>query len=317
MREGAKASHITRVIAEMNDRLMSRILQLGEEKLGPAPEPYCWITLGSEGRCEQTFKTDQDNGLILSTANAEAAGYFERLAEFARDALERCGYPRCPGGYMASNPFWRQSLEGWKGYFAEWIGGAKARSVEDALIFFDMRAVAGDASLFERLAAHNRELLKTGTFFKSVLAHISLELKPPLGFFRTFVVERTGEHKKQLDLKMCGTGPIVNAARLLALDAGIRHTNTVDRLRAVQSAQGEDSGLIGQLEEAFEFLTMLRLECQLREARAERPVGNYIDPETLTNLQRALLKEAFQTVARAQALIESRFRSAVWLQLGR
>jgi len=46
-------------------------------------------------------------------------------------------------------------------------------------------------------------------------------------------------------------------------------------------------------------------------------VSNYITPESLTHLQRSLLKEAFRAAARAQALIEEKFRTAIWSQLGR
>ena len=102
MREGARASHITRVVAELNDRLIAKILELAEAKLGPPPVPYCWVVMGSEGRREQTFKTDQDNALIYADPaeedRARAGEYFEALAVFAQEALERCGYPRCPGG---------------------------------------------------------------------------------------------------------------------------------------------------------------------------------------------------------------------------
>ena len=321
MREGAKASHITRVAAEINDRVMARILDLAHAEFGPPPVPYCWVTFGSEGRCEQTFKTDQDNALIYSDVTADNIDvvdkYFTSLAAFASDALERCGYPRCTGGYMASNPFWRQSLNAWKQYFSEWIDGGKRRSVEDALIFFDMRPVAGDVSLFESLAAHNRDLLQNATLFKSVLAFISTEHKPPLGFFRTFVVERTGDHKDELDLKMHGAGPIINAARLFALDSGIRHTNTVDRLTALESVEGQDPKLMRDLRDAFEFLMLLRLECQLRQTRSGEALNNYVKPESLTALQRSLLKETFQTIVRTQGVIEAKFRSPVWWQLGR
>ena len=320
MREGARASHITRVVAELNDRLMVKILQFAEARLGPPPVPYCWTVLGSEGRREQTFKTDQDNALIYANpaqqSAAEVAGYMTALAEFARDALERCGYPPCIGGYMASNPRWRQPLPAWQHIFRSWIREGELHATEDALIFFDIRPVAGDFSLFEALAASNREALKDARFFKSVLGCISVTVKPPLGFFRTFVVERSGEHKEELDIKSYGTSPIVNAARLFALDAGIDHTNTVDRLCALQSQEGQGASLLRDMQEAFEFLTLLRLENQLRQARAGEPLSNYIRPEKLTHLQRNSLKEAFHTIARVHSVIDERFRTAVWAQLG-
>ncbi len=321
LREGANASHMTRVVAEINDRLIAKILQFGEAQLGPAPVPYCWVVLGSEGRREQTFKTDQDNALIFADIGDEPAArdYFARLAAFVQDALATCGYPPCPGGYMASNPKWRQPLSAWIHYFHTWTTEAELHGTEDALIFFDMRPVAGDFSLFQELSTRTREFLRDARQFKSVLAMVSTAHKPPLGFFRNFVLERTGEHKNQLDLKMFGTGPIVNAARLLALDAGVEATNTLDRLAALSSSSGADEGaaIVRDLQEAFEFLTLLRVECQLRQVREGEPLSNYVAPDALTHLQRSLLKEAFRATARAQALIETKFRTAIWSQLGR
>jgi len=318
LREGAKASHVTRVLAEVNDRLIVKILQLGETKLGPAPVPYCWVVLGSEGRREQTFKTDQDNALIFAdSVDAAAREYFVQLALFAQDALSTCGYPLCSGNYMASNPQWRQPLESWIHYFRTWITEAELHGTEDALIFFDMRPAAGDFSLFEKLMSSTQARLKDAGMFKSVLACVATTHKPPVGFFRSFVLERSGEHKNQLDLKTYGTGPIVNAARVFALHMGIEHTNTVDRLSALASAGGEHAALFGELQEAFEFLTLLRLECQLRQVREGQPLSNFVAPESLTHLQRSLLKEAFRTIARGQGVVEDTFRTAIWSTLGR
>jgi CBS domain-containing protein len=241
MREGARASHITRVVAELSDRVMAKILKLAEERVGPPPVPYCWVVLGSEGRREQTFKTDQDNALLYADPTDDertrASEYFEGLAAFAQQALERCGYPPCPGGWMASNPRWRMPLSAWQAMFKQWIEEAEYHPVEDALILLDMRPVAGDVTLYQRLGAVIAEQLKGASFFKSILACISIGRKPPLGFFRTFVLDRSGEHKEELDIKETGTGPIVEAARLFAVDAGITHTNTVDRLTALTAAE--------------------------------------------------------------------------------
>jgi CBS domain-containing protein len=318
MREGAKASHITRVVAELNDRLTAKILELAMRKLGPAPVPYCWVVMGSEGRREQTFETDQDNALIYADPpeeeRANAEEYFAALAEFVADALERCGYPRCPGGYMASNPRYRLSLATWLKTFDVWIDEAEYHDTEDATILFDMRPVAGDLSLCDKLWSHVAEHLKTAGFFKSILGSVAISRKPPLGFFRTFVVEGGGEHKEELDIKSFGTGPIVDAARLFALDAGVSQTNTGDRLSALQAAGYLDGTTLTDLREAFEFLTMLRLENQLQQAREGVPLSNYVSPRKLTHLQKGLLREAFQTVARVQSAIDDRFRTAVWTQ---
>jgi CBS domain-containing protein len=319
IRESARASHITRVVAEINDRVMKKILDLAGEQLGEAPMPYCWVVLGSEGRREQTFKTDQDNAVIYADPDEgtrrKAEEYFERLAVFAQDALARCGYPACLGGFMASNPRWRKPLSEWKADFHHWITDPVMRGVQDALIFFDMRAVAGNFHLLQELTSYNRELLQHASLFKSVLAHVSINHKPPLGFFRTFVVEQSGEHKDELDVKLFGTWPIVNIARLFALETGIDQTNTVDRLHAHKSSNPADQQLFDELEQAFEFLTLLRLERQSQQMRSAQQLTNYVSPESLTHLQRSLLKEAFQTIGRGQSLVDQRYRSAVWSQL--
>lgn len=319
MREGAKASHVTRVVAELNDRVLAKILELAERELGKPPAPYCWVVLGSEGRREQTFKTDQDNGLIYVDVPEEkrrdAEEYFEKLVTYVSSALERCGYPPCPGGFMATNPRWRQPMSQWQDYFRAWITDPQQITAEDALIFFDMRAVAGERSLADRLWQQIHERLKTGNLFKSILAFITINHKPPLGFFRQFVVDRSGAHKDEFDLKLHGTGPIANAARLWCLDAGITEANTIDRLNALKKAGYGNSKLITDLIESMEFLTALRLEHQLQLAQSGGKVSNYVNPGKLSQLQRTLLKEAFEAITRAQDLIKSTFETWVWTQL--
>ena len=246
MREGARASHITRVVAELNDRLMTKILELAEAKLGPPPVPYCWVVLGSEGRREQTFKTDQDNALIYADPAEDRSRGCERI-------LRRAGGLRAGGagalrlsglhGWLHGQQSAMATAAGQPGKNASRHGSAKASSTP--------RRTRSSSSTCVRLRATSRcsinwqrtttERLKNAGFFKSILGCISITVKPPLGFFRTLVVERSGDHKEQLDLKSYGTSPIVNAARLFALDAGVEHTNTVDRLATLQSSGHADA----------------------------------------------------------------------------
>ncbi len=317
MREGAKPSHITRILAELNDRVVAKILELGERDLGPPPGPYCWVVMGSEGRQEQTFKTDQDNALIYDDIpdSAAAERYFEQLARFVSVALQRCGYPPCEGGFMATNSRWRQSLSAWKSHFTTWITDPVQATAEDAFILFDMRPVAGSPHLYTELWKHNRELLKSANLFQSIFAFISINHKPPLGFFRQLVVERSGQHKDELDLKLKGTGPIVNAARIWSLEAGVQEINTIDRLRGLATAGTVDVKLLADLRDGFEFLTSLRLEHQLQQAKNGTRISNYINPAALSPLQKGLMKETFEAITRAQSLIKSKFETWVWTQL--
>ncbi len=141
LKEGAKASNITKIITEINDRLVRKVLEFAERKHGKSPVPYCWIAFGSEGRKEQTFKTDQDNAIIYSDPATEAEAtaakkYFAVFAEYVRDNLLQCGFPPCPANYMASNPQWCQPLKVWKKYYATWIANPTPDAVLNSLTLF-------------------------------------------------------------------------------------------------------------------------------------------------------------------------------------
>eukprot|EP00362_Geleiidae_sp_MMETSP1317_P002498 CAMPEP_0201283772 /NCGR_PEP_ID=MMETSP1317-20130820/47077_1 /ASSEMBLY_ACC=CAM_ASM_000770 /TAXON_ID=187299 /ORGANISM="Undescribed Undescribed, Strain Undescribed" /LENGTH=90 /DNA_ID=CAMNT_0047601287 /DNA_START=35 /DNA_END=304 /DNA_ORIENTATION=- len=71
IKEGGKAGNITRMIAVLNEHILDRLLTLLQEEMGPPPVRFCWLLLGSEGRSEQTFRTDQDNAIIYADPEGE------------------------------------------------------------------------------------------------------------------------------------------------------------------------------------------------------------------------------------------------------
>ena len=149
------------MISSLNDQLAVRILELAAPKFDLSGVALCWLGMGSEGRSEQTIATDQDNGLIFATDAEDAApdAIRERLLPFARavnDAMDRCGYPLCKGGVMASNPRWCASLPEWKAAFANWIDRGDPDSLLAASIFFDFRALWGDVATRRRAARRRR-----------------------------------------------------------------------------------------------------------------------------------------------------------------
>src|SRR5205085_2117416 len=106
------------------------------------PGPWCWLALGSEGRMEQTFATDQDNALIYTEPRAKAA--FLAFADEVNHGLAACGFPLCTGDVMARNPRWCLTPEEWLGLFGGWIERPEGEALLNASIFFDFRALAGD-----------------------------------------------------------------------------------------------------------------------------------------------------------------------------
>lgn len=292
MAQGIAAEQLTRFISTFNDQLTARVVELEWKEMGGA----CWIALGSEGRVEQTLATDQDNALIFTvpenlTADEMRARYLP-VAKRINDALAECGYPLCRGNVMASNPAWCLSLEEWRGVFLNWVTIGSQQSLLHASIFFDFRAICGKRELAQDLRLWLARVAADQPRFLHQMAENALLNRPPLGVLRDFVVGR--EHK--LDLKVNGITPFVDAARIFALANGVVHTSTVLRLqqsaKAIHVPEMEVEGWC----DAFLYIQMLRLGHHHQGA-----ADNLIDPESMNELDRRILKEAFRQARKVQA----------------
>jgi CBS domain-containing protein len=317
---GAGAAEIGRLVAELNDRLVRRALDLvltATEAAGGGqpPVPFTWLVAGSEGRREQTLKTDQDNGLVYRDPPAEreaaAAAFFERLAAAMGQALSRLGFPPCAGGFMASNPRWCQPERVWRQYFESWMETPDPEALLRASLFCDLRPVAGADHVGSALWEWVCERAPSRILFLRHMAKGALERPVPLGFFGGFVVERSGAHKDQLDLKARGIFPITQAMRTYALSLGVRDTNTLDRLGTAGTRGLFTASEVAEVSDAYEVMARLRLRHQLDCLDAGVAPDNFIAPHTLGKAGRLLLKEAFKTIAWVQRHLEDRFQTSL------
>jgi CBS domain-containing protein len=312
--EGAKANNITRLVAVLNDHIVSRVLSLLVEEIGPAPHRWCWLMMGSEGRKEQTIKTDQDNALIYEDPGDDwesvkkAKLYFRRLGNEAIKHLEACGYPLCPGDMMASNPTWRKPYSTWQGYFDKWMAAPEPEAVLHSTIFFDFRPGYGDVKISERLRDHVAKVAPKRGVFLMHLAKNALATKAPLSFFRDFIVEKDGKYKNRVDLKTRGLVPFVDFARVLSLMRGIKETNTIERLEALVEGEHIPRELYAETREAYEFQMHVRLVHQFRRLQAGLTPDNYIDPVDLSDSEKQTLKEAFGVINRLQSFVRSELK---------
>jgi CBS domain-containing protein len=305
LKEGAKASNITKIITELNDRLVRKVLEIAEKKFGRPPVPFCWISFGSEGRKEQTFKTDQDNAIIYADAatpeqEGRARAYFTEFAIFVRDSLVKCGFPLCPADYMASNPKWCQPLKVWKSYFSSWIAHPTPDAILRSLIFFDFRPLHCGEDLAEELRVFLKAQLAGRNLFLAQMAAVTTKNRPPLGFFKTFLVEKDGEHKDELNLKLRGIGPLVDIVRLFALETGVWETSTLERIQAMKGKHPTIDSIGDELGQAFEIITLLRIHHQVEQLERGETPDNFINPSMLSNLEKRILKESFQVISRVQ-----------------
>jgi CBS domain-containing protein len=315
LREGTRATNIIRIISELNDRVVRKVLELAEQAFGPPPVPYCWLALGSEGRKEQTFRTDQDNALVyadvVDSQRAKVADYFRRFTVYLRNGLVQCGFEACPANYMASNPDWCQPISVWKRYFSTWISEPTPEAVLKSLIFFDFRPLHGDEALARELREHFGGLIPDYPVFLGFLANMLVRNRPPIGFFGGVAVERNGEHKDGLNLKIKGVAPLVDIARLFALEKGIQTASTTERLEALRGGTSLIAELVDELEYAFEFVTLLRVHHQFRQLEAGQPIDNFIRLDDLSNLERQSLKNAFRLIIRIQDLVMDRYKGFI------
>lgn len=308
--QGAAAGHLTRMISSLNDQLTIRILELLAPRFDLAGIALCWLGMGSEGRSEQTIATDQDNGLIFTSSDGEAAPdpLCERLLPFARavnEALDRCGYPLCKGGIMASNPRWCASLSEWKTAFANWIDRGDPDSLLDASVFFDFRALWGDSRLADALRADVAARAQANPRFLKQMSDNALRNRPPLSWFGELEGAEDEAGVEGIDLKMNGSVPFVDAARIFALAAGVTATNTVERLQQAGSVRGIPAVEVKAACDAFEYVQLLRLREQHRRGSDGGAANPNVAPlDLLPDLDRRILREAMREARRLQQRLE-------------
>ncbi len=318
-RLGMRTEDLIALNTEVNDRLTVRVLDLVHANwLEKAPAPvamlrWAWISLGSEGREEMSLKTDQDNSLIYEQPSAHAEAHqahtwFLQLAEAANEALAACGFILCQGEVMARNPKWCQPLPAWKQTFRRWILEPDPKALMHASIFFDLRHLYGDESLVNALLDDLKLALRDERGFLPFMMHNAQTNKPPLSFFKRFVLERSGEHRNTFDVKLRGLMPIVDVARVLALEHGyFTSTNTLDRLEHVASEQPESAETANNASDAYRYLIQIRLTQHLEALEANEPLHNHIDPSKLTKVQQQMLKAVFGIISDMQEVLSHRY----------
>jgi CBS domain-containing protein len=304
--EEVGAAPATRVLSRLNDAIVERVLALLASRFRLPPARWCWLGLGSEGRLEQTLSTDQDNGLVFSASDdGEARHLRELFLPFARatnQALAECGFPLCDGEVMAGNPRWCLSLSEWLESFSAWVRTPEPEALLNAAIFFDFRPLAGDAGLAADLRRALAELTRGNEIFLRMMTVNALAAAPPLGRLRDFAVE--AESGGRIDLKKFGSRIFVDAARILALGAGIAETGTAPRLRRV-AAEGVMTGADAEAwVHAFHAVQGARLAAQVA---AEGRSGNLVDPSRLNDFDRRVLLEALRQARTMQQLLRSRY----------
>lgn len=288
------AADLGRITTALGDAVRRRVLALVEAELGPPPAAYSWLALGSVARDEEGLGSDQDHGLVVAEEGYD--DWFAALAERVTDTLEQCGWPRCPGGVMATNPQWRMTPGAWQDRLAGWAREPSSDAVLALSTVLDMRHLAGDPSLTARVLDGR----VSSPLLVGHLAAQAVRMRPPLGFFRNFVLEQEGEHRDTLDLKR-GISAVVQVARVLALRAGSGAVSTLARIEVATAAGALDRAQSEDLRAALELMEHLRVRHQVSQLRAGERPDNHVAPSRLSERERRLLRDAFGIVRSAQS----------------
>lgn len=308
---GASAHHVTRVLTLLNDHTVTRAIALCQEAAPEPTVPFTWVAFGSEGRCEQTLVTDQDNGIVFDAPDSDADAVRAELLPLARrinSALARCGFKLCPGNIMAGNPELCLSRGEWEARFARLIRSNTPENLLRSSIYFDLRPVDGPAWPVADLRGRILEQARDNSLFRRMMAGNALQQSPPLGLLRDFVTEKDDAGERTLDLKTSGLTPFVDGARLLSLEGAIDETSTACRLTAAGEAGLVQPEVVEAWSGAFAHLQWRRLERHQECARAGESPTNRLNPDRLNALDRRVLKEAFRQARDLQKRLAVRYQ---------
>lgn len=301
--QGVKVRHITALLGRLNAQIYRKLWELIAPK--EIIDNSCLIVMGSEGRREQTLRTDQDNALIVRDGFDHPD--LENSAKRLNDALVACGFPLCDGGVMARESFWRKPKAAFKAQIAACTDAPDAEKLMQLAILYDGRAVAGDESLLNGVKLNLIEQFNDNATLLSNFARGTLAFETPLSLFANFVTAKD-DHAGEMELKKGGLFAIVQGVRSLSVERGIKETGTFERIELLASAGVLEQEMASDLIEAFDFLLTLRLGSQLEKlSRRQRP-DNYINPAKLSKIERDILRDSFKIVDRFKKLIGYHFK---------
>mgnify|MGYP001765149815 CR=1 FL=1 len=301
-RQGVKADLIAEITSDLNRRLFAKLFELTAPK--SILSKGCLMIMGSEGRGEQTVRTDQDNGLLLAGPVAE-----EDLTAFRKlftSALERLGFPPCPGNIMVRNPIWSMPVEDFIRQVKGWVMTPEENTPMYLAILADAIPVGRNPDLLARAKSALFDVLRGE---KIHMAHFAkaIDMFAGSGGMLNALMSSVGR-EDAINLKKAGVFPIVHGIRSYAIEKGIADTGTLTRIEALAAQGALDGDMAKELAGAFRYLMELRLRSQLAAVKHGNPEAEAdIKPSTLTTLERDLLRDALRVVKEFRELVRAHY----------
>ena len=312
---GVNAEIVNQIITTVADTIAQKVIEKVISQVGEPPARFVFMVLGSEGRKEQTFKTDQDNAIIYEDkANEhreEVRAYFLDMATRVSADLNNIGFVYCTGDFMAQNPKWTHSLSHWKRNYEYWMDESIPETVINFSTFFDCRTIYGDNTIMDELHEFlDEKLQQPMEKLFHYMAQNALQYEPPLTFFNNIRTFKKGT-REVFDIKRA-MSPIVDLVRVYALKNRIFEVNTGERMKALRAKEVFSDTEYHELSQSYYFLMNLRLKKQTEQIMQDHSApDNYIDIDQLSKLEQVTLKEIFKIIANFQSKIKVSFTGSL------
>lgn len=301
---------------EYRDTLSSHVFEaviteMNEAGFVQPSVPFALISMGSDGREEQTLITDQDNLIVYGDDGGEAADiYFTELSTRLVDRLEEAGFMRCTGDIMPTNPIWRGSFSQWRKrlfstvrYEVEDIG----KNVMNLIVLSDARYVAGDRELATELIDMIRIMERD--YFQVLwgMAKAATEMKLALGFMKRIWTEGSGEHKGEFNVKLLAWAPLVMNVRILAINQSVPATSTLERISLLETEGSFSAAFARDLIDAYHVLTRQRVLIQIKALKGIQKDSHHLNPYQLSSTEREQIRQAMIRIEELQKIIHANF----------
>ncbi|MBN2730254.1 MAG: cache domain-containing protein [Bacteroidales bacterium] len=309
LQDGMQAEKLTQMLGRFSDALLKRLIDLAQIDLGPAPAPFVYLSLGSVGRGEQSFVTDQDNAIVFADEYPTAKSYFLELGKYVSDMLADAGFHYCKGEMMATNPRWCATLSEWKAYFKEWFSNSEPQNLMEISVFFDFQASGGDERLANELQefVHEESAHKPTFYFN--MAQSILQYRAPLNLMGNISSASSAE-SGSLDIKMAMM-PLVMLPRIYSIQHKIDRKSTFERIRLLQEKGILSADFAREFLVDYEFLMSMRLrnQCALMDKGLEP--SNIIHYKSLSDLERNSLERIFSRYKLFQTQLKADFQGGL------
>lgn len=317
LENGMPAGEVSKLLSTLNRDIHRRVLEICIEDLvkegkGEPPISFCFILMGSHGRGENHLNTDQDHGMILADHELDQRDaineYFVELTTRLSNALDDVGFTLCTGNVMSSNPVWRKPISEWKAQIRVWLANPDSNAVRYSTLFYDFLPIWGDRSMARDLRQYiTIAIQKNYSMLNSLFEEASHHKVPLTTFLKSFITEKSGPHKGQMDIKRSGLLFVVECARILALRYGVTQTGTIERIQALvekkEIPEDQADFIITSYKTLFHFL----LTAQMEKLRNGETPDNYISPSELAIQERYMLRHALEAAGILQGIVRVTF----------